>query len=613
MLDNVELRIPVDADNPPPVALFDVTDPVPIVHAAPSAQPVLMAGDGEGIVDAAAAGLLDGNQLVLESAALDGQTLARALHDGADIVLTDSNRRTTKHYFARIRDASGYTERAGQNARHDDDTFVLEPFPGSADSARTVVEQHGAEVGASDYAVAADRPANAFDGDLRTAWRVSGDAVGDRLVVSPDRPVRTDHVTLTQLFGTKDDRTIDDVRLRFDGGDPIDVHLGAESRTPDGQVVTFPERNVHKLEIEILNVHKPEIDRLPRVVGFTEVGLGDVRVRETVRLPVDLSRRAGAKADGHRLDVVLSRLRYDPGQLQDEELALDRRFVLPDAWSFELTGTARVDPNAPDPLLDNTLGTAIPGAVFTSADHLFGDADARASRAFDADPSTAWTPNFGPQQGRWIDVQLPEPVTVDHVDLTFVADDRHSVPTQFTLAVDGTPLRTFTIAPVDDGKPGTTRTVTVPFDAVTGHELRLYVDAVRPKETTAQLRRPKIEAPVAIAEIGVPGVPQAPAVGSLSDACRSDLLRVNRAPVPIRIVGTTAEARSGLAIESCAGPVALPAGSNTVRSATGLDTAIDVDRVVLSSSKRGTATPPVPLGAPLDESGAKVRRGRLDP
>jgi len=32
MLDNVELRIPADAQNPPPVALFDVQDAVPQVR-----------------------------------------------------------------------------------------------------------------------------------------------------------------------------------------------------------------------------------------------------------------------------------------------------------------------------------------------------------------------------------------------------------------------------------------------------------------------------------------------------------------------------------------------------------------------------------------------------
>ena len=207
MLDNIELRIPPGSKNPPPVALFDVQDPVPIVHTAPGEQPVLLAGDGEGIVDAAAAGLIDGNQLVLESAALDDRALAQALRARADLVLTDSNRRRSQHYFSRIRDTTGYTERVGETAPHGDDVFRLDPFPGTGDSARTVVEQHGGQVGATDYAVTADRPVNAFDGDPRTAWRVDGRAVGDRIVIHPDQPVRTDHVTLAQLPG--DPRPLD--------------------------------------------------------------------------------------------------------------------------------------------------------------------------------------------------------------------------------------------------------------------------------------------------------------------------------------------------------------------------------------------------------------------
>jgi arabinofuranan 3-O-arabinosyltransferase len=608
MLDNVDLRIPADAQDPPPVALFEVVDPVPIVHTAPSARPVLVSGDGDGIVDAAAAGLIDGRQLVLESAGLDDAALERALRAGADLVLTDSNRRRSKHYFSRIRDTSGYTERAGETAPHEGDGFRLEPFPGAGDAARTVVEQHGGQVGASDYAVAADRPANAFDGDPGTAWRVGGHAVGERIAIRTDHPVRTDHVTLAQVPSA---RSITSVRLRFDGNDVLDVHLGPESRTPAGQVVTFPERTVRTLEVEIRQVSLPDPDPIPRIVGFTEIGLGNVRVRETVRLPVDLARRAGANSDGHSLDVVLSRLRYGPGQLQDEELALDRRFVLPDARSFAVSGTVRVDPNAADAALDTTLATTAAGTIFTSSDHLWGDADARASRAFDGDPKTAWSPNFGIQDGRWIAVSLPAPVTVDHVDLTIVADGRHSVPTQFTLSADGVPVRTFTITPFAAGKPGTTgttRTVRVPFDAVTGRELKLSVDVAATKLTTVQRGYPKIAAPVAIAEIGLAGVSTAPADGPPSTVCRDDLLRVNGTPVSLRIRGTAAQWRSGLAIESCDGALALPAGSNTVRSAPGLDTTIDIDRVVLSSDAAGA--PPgldTTLGAPLARSGARVR------
>ena len=518
MVDNVELRIPSDASDPPAVALFDVKGAVPIVHTAPSEQPVLMAGDGDGIVDAAAAGLLDGNQLVLESAALDDRALAQALRANADLVLTDSNRRRSQHYFSRIRDESGYTERAGQSAPRNDDHFRLEPFPGSTDASRTVVEQRGAQVGATDYVVTADRPANAFDGDHRTAWRVGTDAVGARLTVHPDRPVRTDHVTLAQLPGLA--RSIDAVRLHFDGGDTLDVTLDPSSRTRNGQTVTFPERTIRDLAVEITKVDVPQYDPEPRIVGFTTVGLGDVRVRETVRLPMDLA-RAGARAAGHRLDVVLSRLRYDPGQLQDEELALHRQFVLPDARSFALTGTARVDPNARDEVLDQVLGTTAPGTTFQSSDHLAGNLDARASRAFDHDSSTAWTPNFGPQAGRFVEVSLPGSTMVDSVELTFAHDRHHSVPTQFSLLADGVPVRSFTVpASGDASQDGATRTVTIPFDPVVGRELRLVVDSVAPRFTPVALDRPKVELPVSIAEVGLAGVPVPAPAGPIATPWR---------------------------------------------------------------------------------------------
>ena len=66
VMDELELRTPLNAPDPPPVALFDVKNPVPIVHTAPASQPVILDGDGDGIIESAAAGLLDGQQLVRE-------------------------------------------------------------------------------------------------------------------------------------------------------------------------------------------------------------------------------------------------------------------------------------------------------------------------------------------------------------------------------------------------------------------------------------------------------------------------------------------------------------------------------------------------------------------
>ena len=350
-LDEPELRTPASVPNPPPVALFDVDDPVPIVHAAPSAQPVVLDGDGEGIVDAIGAGLLDGNQLVFELASLSNSALQRELRAGADLVLTDSNRRRSEQWFSGVRDSTGATDAAGTPVGDPgSNDYRLDVFPGSDDASRTVVEQRGGRASANAAFGPADRAALAFDGDVRTTWRVGGDLDGQQLVLrAPKGGVRADQVTLVQPQVLVDERIITRARLVIDNGTPITVDLGPESLRPEGQVVPFPSRTVHKLVIEPLATNVPAGDLDPTTdaslptnpVGFAEVRVDDVRIRETVRLPVDFARRIDGDAEGHRIDIVLARLRYEPGRRDrnDEELALDRRFVLPDTRQYQLSGT----------------------------------------------------------------------------------------------------------------------------------------------------------------------------------------------------------------------------------------------------------------------------------
>ncbi len=65
LIDAPTLRDPGARPTRPPSRCSTCDDAVPIVHTAPTEQPVVLSGDGDGIVDAAAAGLIDGNQLVL--------------------------------------------------------------------------------------------------------------------------------------------------------------------------------------------------------------------------------------------------------------------------------------------------------------------------------------------------------------------------------------------------------------------------------------------------------------------------------------------------------------------------------------------------------------------
>ncbi len=102
------------------------------MHTAPTDRPVVVDGDGDGIVDAAAAGLIDGNQLVQELAAMTGPELSASLARHADLVVTDSNRRRAQTWFASLRDNKGATERAGQTSPDpNNEDFRLDVFPGT--------------------------------------------------------------------------------------------------------------------------------------------------------------------------------------------------------------------------------------------------------------------------------------------------------------------------------------------------------------------------------------------------------------------------------------------------------------------------------------------------
>ncbi|MET0921286.1 MAG: alpha-(1-_3)-arabinofuranosyltransferase family protein [Acidimicrobiia bacterium] len=609
-IDPLAIGTPTSYGDPPPVSLFGVDDPVGIVHTAPSQQPVLISGDGDGIVDAAAAGLIDGRQLVLESAALTRAQLRQALASGADVVFTDSNRRRWQTYFDRIRDSVGATEPAGSRVNE----FRLETFPGTNDDFRTVLVPRGGVVTATGYVTATDRPANAFDGNPRSAWLIdSSNAEGATIAITASRPVPVDHVTLQQRRG--EPHTIRTAEVRINGGEAIPVELGPESFTT-GTVVSFPMTDVHDVEVRIDSLEAPQ--GAPRNgVGFSEISFGNAAVTDTVRLPIDITTRAGAELSGHRLDVVLSRLRYDPAQRPGEELALLRQVVLPDSRAFGLTGTARVDANAPDPVIDAALGTTAAGAegagagaastVYSSSSHLRGDAGARASSAFDHDPSTAWVADQGNPVGQWVDVAMPTATTVDHLDLTYALNGLHSIPTQVHLEADGVPVRSMTVDPGIPSADGTRATTTIRFDPFVAREVRLVIDAVvaPPDPNSDGLAGAGL--PVAVVEASLPGVPVASTPIEVPSACRSDLVMVNGAAVPVRITGPVANATTGLDLESCVPSVSLDAGRNQITTTDGYTTGIDVDRMVLSSDATGAPAPVQVLGTPLDESGAQLR------
>ena len=179
MVDETTLSTPLDATEPPAVAAYPVAGPLAIVRAEPAERTLVIAGSGEGVVDAAAAGLLHAGQPVLYAASLDADPASwgRALDAGADLVLTDSNRRRAMRWGT-VRENGGYTEQAGEQPMVDDPTDARLPlFPGTGDDAMTVAQERGiAGVQATRYGnpvsyAPGDRPALSVDGDVHTAWK----------------------------------------------------------------------------------------------------------------------------------------------------------------------------------------------------------------------------------------------------------------------------------------------------------------------------------------------------------------------------------------------------------------------------------------------------------
>jgi arabinofuranan 3-O-arabinosyltransferase len=606
--DPLELGTPVGAADPPKVQVYAVKHAGSIVRTAPLTNPVIVAGDGDGLVDAAAAGVIDGRAIVISSAwyAQHRSALRKIVARDADLLVTDTNRRRARHWGA-SRDMTGNTEQAGEQPLVDDPAdHRLTPFPDANDSTRTVAIQRGVKsvqattYGDPDFLSPEDRPSMAFDGDLRTAWTEGrrNKATGERLVVRFDHPVTTDHVSLVQPQEGVRDRFISDVTLRFDGASAHAAHLSDASRGRKGQTLQFPRRTFSELEVTIDAVDGPA--QAMNEVGFAEVRVGAVHVDEVIRLPVDLLRVAGADSAKHRLTFLMTRLRGSQAEYlrTDEEPMLVRQFEVPTARQFALSGVARLDGRAGDdalaPFLDaNDLATA--GA--RSSSHLEGDLRARATSAIDGDGTTAWTPAYGPSVGEWVEVERAgrQATTFDHLDLEVVADGRHSVPTQLRITPDDGPAFDVEVPAVTDrASEGATVRVTVQFPQVTARRVRITVAAVRPVTTIEFFSRTAVELPVSIAELGIAGVStQHDLGGSFSPDCFDNLLTIDDQPVGVRVVGTQADAldRKALMLEPCgdaAAGISLGAGTHQLRAEKGLDTGIDLDRIVLASDAGGT-------------------------
>ncbi len=610
LIDEIALATEPGAEEPPRLALLPVQDPLPIIHSRPIDRLQTVDGDGEGVVEAAEVGLLDPDAALFYAGSLADDARLTTLANGSesDLILTDTNRRRAQRWFG-LRENAGYTEYSGETSLREDPTDARIPlFPHETDSQTTVViPRGGLRASATSYGdplrlLPHERPSRAIDGNPDTAWITGGFSrvVGERIVVTLDRAVTPDHLTLLQPQGSRD-RYITRARLTFDDRDPLDVELTDASRNLPGQRIDLSGRTFRRLGIEVLDDGLPPGSSYRGLdgVGLAEIGIDGVGVvDEVTRLPTSLLGSIDNDLD-HRLAIVVARLRSNPREpvLRDTEEAMARSFTLPSDRRFALSGSARLSAQASDPMIDRLVG--IPsatenGTTASSSGRLPGDLASRASAAIDGDAMTHWSPGFLGQVGHWVRFDLNAPQSFDRLNLQIVRDGRHSVPTRLRLDTDTgasrevlLPTPTGPLSPLD-----VPTAMTVTFQPLTAGTLTVTVLSAAAATTTDWYTQGPIDMPVAIAEIGIPGVQISEPDQALPPVCRHDLVTIDGMPYPVRVGGTSAHAleRGELDVEPCsAEPLMLTKGEHEIRTAPGRLSGFDIDRLVMLSDRGGVA------------------------
>ena len=393
--------------------------------------------------------------------------------------------------------------------------------------------------------------------------------------------------------------------------------------------MTFPTTTFKTLRITIdgTNLNQAGNPASLPGVGFSEVRIPGVSMQEFVSLPQDMLRTLAGSSSANRLVIILTRLRVAPEPPRsDPETSMSRIFWLPSARTFTLTGEASINSMIPDDAIDRLVGrpgSDGTGIVAYSSGRLPGDLRDGAEAALDGNPATMWSPGFGANAlvDPWIEVNLPGPVTVSHLDLKVVADGHHSVPTSVRVtACNSLPVSSRCVENASDSvdvalphiadgtRQGDTVTVPLNFRPLTGRFLTFTFTGVRTETTVNYYSQSPLAMPLGIAELGIPGVDEPQPSAHIPAVCTDKLLAVDSKPVWVKVSGSSSSALDGdeLPLALC-GPDAhgleLGPGTHTVVATYGHangahSTGWDLDQLTLDSAAGGAAEPDV-AGAPV--------------
>ncbi len=578
MVDNRSLGDPRIGGPIAPVTLVDVADPIPTVRVKDDL--VILAGSGDGIVDAAAAGVLDGTEAVLYDASIDEET---PIAESYRYVVTDSNR-DRAHHWRSSQDVTGFTESA------DDDSDVLRfdsgdqrlPVFATADSDRqTVSVQRGPVTAeASSYGerfayLPEHRPVMAIDDDPSTAWLVAdrAPAVGEFIELTLAAGAVADHVDLLQPPAADDERTITEVEISADGAPGARFALDERSRSGSGQRIDIDVDSTVRITITATTTPQPPIGDAIGGVGFAEIDLGLGSTTEYLRPPLDV---LGLSESASNVDIVLTRLRVESADRwrDDPEQQLARELELSAPLEVDPTVTLRFDRRLDDRTLAGLLGEPVVASA-----HLTGVPAARGAAALDDDVSTAWVTPFDRGLGERIEYRgtgTASELTIvqpggDHSPITGVRISFPGGSVDAALPAETDPMFGTII---DLGRPIDLSSITV------------EITDVAPRLVQNRRFNEPTQLPAAISEILFDG--ESPAVQPaerLTVDCSDDFLTIDGDPIGIGFDVATTDALAGRPIDAdiCTDTIELTADTHTVVSAPAAETGFDVDRVVLST------------------------------
>ncbi len=565
-----------------PVELIGVDDPVAMVRAA--TRLVVLAGSGDGIVDASAAGLLHGDEAILYTA-----DLGEADHLDADLVIITDSNRDRAHQWRGTQDVVGFTETGGPGTdvlQQDTADQRLPIFADQTAQDQTTAVVDGLDIRATSYGEPfayrpEDRPAMAVDGDPATAW-VVGDRfnpIGQSIEVSGE----LSGMSLLQSQQPGASRMISSVRLDVDNAVSQIVELDDSSLSGNGQPIDVPAgASFVRLTIASVAARTGGTDPGASAVGFAELGLGTHS--EVVRLPSDMTGVPSATS----LAIVMTRLRTDPLNRwrSDPEPRIIREFALETGRRFESQFVIRLAARASDEVLNQLAGVS----AATSNRRLIGDPQSTASHAVDGDPATAWTSPFSDVVGSTLTIPLVPTEATSTLTLTQPVDQSHSIVTGVTVTIGGEST-TLDVPPPDaDGRSA------IVFPPARSAALTLRVDDIDPRTTIDRRYAETTVLPVSIIELEATSIAD-PRPSGDPITCRTDLVAIDGQAIPILVTPeSVAQVLAGatVTVGMCDPAVVdLATGTHQVTAAAGNVTGLDVDQIVLRSGEQAaTARPP---------------------